>query len=86
MRTPLGNILFFLEGLLAFMLKLDLKKHKKKTPLRQINLAISQVKLVQSFVSDLLDLRQLQDGRFSLDFALFDPSEIFQMVVEIFKT
>ena len=86
MRTPLGNILFFLEGLLGFMLNLNLKKHKKKTPLRQINLAISQVKLVQSFVSDLLDLRQLQDGRFSLDFALFDPSEIFQMVGEIFKT
>ena len=69
---------------MAFMLKRNLKKPKIKSPLRQINLAISQVKLVQSFVSDLLDLRQLQDGRFSLECALFDPSEILQIVVEIF--
>ena len=84
MRTPLGNILFFLEGILDFVFKITLKRPKKKTPLHQIKLAIAQVKLIQSFVSDLLDLRQLQDGRFSLDIALFDPSEILQMVVEMF--
>ena len=75
MRTPLGTILFFLERLLTFMLELRMNKKKKEDLLRYIHLAISQVKLLQSFVNDLLDLRQIMAGGFSLDLALFDPSE-----------
>ena len=45
---------------------------------------MSQLTLLQSFVEDLLDLRQLKDGVFTLTNALFDPNETFQVLIETF--
>ena len=33
----------------------------------------------------MLDLHQIKDGAFSLNDAVFDPNEILDMVIEIFK-
>ena len=38
-----------------------------------------------SFVDDLLDLRQLHDGVFSLVSQIFDPNETFTDLINIFK-
>ena len=45
----------------------------------------AQLMLVQTFVDDMLDLHQIKDGAFSLRDAVFDPNEILDMVVDIFK-
>ena len=41
--------------------------------------------LMQSFVRDMLDIRQLKDGVFHLQKKLFDPNEIFDQVCSIFS-
>ena len=38
---------------------------------------MSQLTFLQSFVEDLLDLRQLKDGVFSLTREIFDVNETF---------
>ena len=45
---------------------------------------IAQITLVQTFVSDLLDLSSLKVGGFSLNYQVFDPNEVMQMLCEIF--
>ena len=42
--------------------------------------------LMQTFVSDMLDMQQLKSGIFTLTEALFDPSEIIELVCSIFET
>ena len=38
-----------------------------------------------AFVNDLLDLRQLKDGVFSLNYSEFDPCETFTLVCNTFS-
>ena len=46
---------------------------------------MSQLTLLQSFVEDLLDLRQLKDGGvLSLTSEIFDPNEILEEIVDTF--
>ena len=40
--------------------------------------------LMQTFVDDLLDIKQLKDGVFSLLTRVFDPTEAIQLVLQIF--
>jgi len=40
---------------------------------------------MQSYVDDLLDLRQLQSGVLKLVEKVFDPTETFQLVCDIFS-
>ena len=48
-------------------------------------LVMCQLKLLQSFVENLLDLRQLKDRVFSLDEYVFDPNETFKLILDIFS-
>ena len=48
-------------------------------------MVMSQLTLLSNFVQDLLDLRQLQSGVFSLKEQVFDPNKIVELVVDIFK-
>ena len=59
MRTPLASILFFLTFILKFVQNLELPESdtQKQRALKYLNLVQSQVQLMQSYVSDLLDLR-----------------------------
>jgi len=50
-----------------------------------MHLAMSQLEFMQSFVEDLLDFRQLKVGNFLLTNAIFDPNEVMQAVIQIFK-
>ena len=44
----------------------------------------SQLNLMQCFVDDLLDLRQLKDDVFSLNTEPFNVNEMLEQVCEIF--
>ena len=41
--------------------------------------------LMQTFVDDLLDLKQIKDGVFSLVTEVFDPNDVLEMVCDIFS-
>ena len=41
--------------------------------------------LMQTFVDDLLDLRQIKDGVFSIVSQVFDPNEVLEMIIDIFS-
>ena len=45
---------------------------------------MSQLTFLQSFVEDLLDLRQLKYGAFTLTREIFDANETFSMILETF--
>ena len=45
---------------------------------------MNQLNLLQSFVEDLLDLRQLKDGVFALSPKPFDPNEVIKLICQIF--
>ena len=40
---------------------------------------------MQSFVDDLLDIRQIKDGVFSLEYSTFDLNEVLEEICEIFR-
>ena len=87
MRTPLASILFFLTFILKFVQKLELAEPntQKQQALKYLNLVQSQVQLMQSYVSDLLDLRQFKDGVFTLASETFNPAEVFTLICNIFN-
>ena len=46
---------------------------------------LSQLYFLQSFVEDLLDLRQIKDGVFTLNQEPFDPNETFELICSTFE-
>ena len=46
---------------------------------------LSQLNFLQSFVEDLVNLKMLQEGVFTLNNAPFDPNNVFDMVCQIFQ-
>jgi K+-sensing histidine kinase KdpD len=52
---------------------------------KYLKLILNQTMLMQTFVDDLLDLKQLKEGVFSLSCKVFDPNEVFQSVCSIFS-
>ena len=53
--------------------------------LRYCNMMMSQSRFMQTFVEDLLDLKMMRDGVFSLQKEPFMPSEVFQLVKNVFE-
>ena len=81
MRTPIGSSLFFLAQILSLLTSVSVDPKVK----RYIQLVISQLTFVQSFVEDLLDLRTMRDGVFTLVKEPFNPSEVIELVFSVFK-
>ena len=48
------------------------------------NLILRQMTLMQTFVDDLLDIRQIKEGAFKLVNEMFDPNETLSLVYDIF--
>ena len=85
MRTPLASVIFFVKLVIsAFQMK-QLTEQQKAESLKYCKLMLSQIYLLQSFVEDLLDLRQMRDGAFSLSSAPFDPNETFELICSSFE-
>ena len=45
---------------------------------------MSQLEFMTSFVDDLLDLRQIREGVFSLTKEVFDPMETLNLICQTF--
>ena len=45
---------------------------------------MSQLNFMQTFVDDLLDLRAMRDGIFSLTKEVFDAQKTFELVLDVF--
>ena len=81
MRTPLASILYFIKLIMQYYpggVQLD------ENAFKYFKLIIAQVTLMQTFVDDLLDLRQLKDGVFSLTLIVFNASLVIEQVCSIF--
>ena len=50
-----------------------------------LKLAMSQLLLMQTFVDDLLDLRQMKEGVFRLVNSVFDPTDVIEQVCAVFR-
>ena len=85
MRTPIASVMFFIKYIIDFVMELPEKSVKRDRSLRYLLLIDSQLQLMQNFVSDLLDLKQLKDGVFNLIQEKFDPNEIMNLVCSIFS-
>ena len=78
MRTPLATTIFFLAQV---MLMLDDASPEVKN---YLSMMLSQLTFVQSFVEDLLDMRQLKNGVFELSSERFSPMAVFELLLNIF--
>ena len=65
MRTPLGSVLFFLHMIISLLMDryrdtafFDIEKY--------LSMIEGQLTLMQTFVSDLIDIKTLQEGVFTL--------------------
>ena len=82
MRTPLASILYFIK-LLMQMFPGGLAAYPKHQ--KYFKLVVAQIQLIQTFVDDLLDIRQLKDGVFLLESSVFNLNEVLEELSEIFK-
>jgi signal transduction histidine kinase len=81
MRTPIGTVIFFLTQVIQ---ALETIQESSPMIIRYLQLSLSQLEFMLSFVEDLLDFRQLKDGIFNLNKAVFDPNELLSTVRSIF--
>ena len=79
MRTPLATAIFFLSQLIMIL------QNPSSQVSRYMSLMMSQLTLVQSFVEDLLDMRQFKDGVLTLVKDSFNPNEVLDLVQSIFE-
>ena len=94
MRTPIQNCLFFIQQLELFFTLL-IRQYRQKdyvysekdlsSQQKYVRLVKTQLLLTQTFVNDLLDLKQIKEGAFSLTSRPFDPNEAIKLVIEMFE-
>ena len=85
MRTPLSSIIFFVKQIILAFQVHTITEQEKTQSLKYCKLMLSQLYFLQSFVEDLLDLRQIKDGAFSLSSTPFDPNETFDLICSSFE-
>mgnify|MGYP000926486766 CR=1 FL=1 len=98
LRTPIASILFFIRQIQQFvktLIEMDIPGEDGASRLKfsrdvasaekYLNLATSQLLLMQTFINDLLDVKQLKEGVFNLVNEVFNPNETFQLAVSIFE-
>ena len=96
MKTPLGSILFFVKQLHTLLVieqgaenwyirQKEVPPEQRETVKRYFKCILMQLMYVQSFVDDLLDLRQIREGAFAHAEDVFNPTEILDSICEIFS-
>lgn len=73
-RTPLNGISTMLE-----LIKINKEKNNEKM-IEYLNTASFSVTLLKNYISDILDISQLKNGKFSLNFSLFDIRELIDEI------
>lgn len=76
-RTPLSSSLMVLESMLSYQLQDSCR--------RQILLLISQINLLLCLVNDMLDLKMIELGRFVSRNEVFNASQTFDFILNIFQ-
>ena len=66
MRTPILSIIFFLKLVIDALSSTPFNVFKIPRSLNYCELIMSQLEFINSFVNDLIDLRMLETGTFSL--------------------
>jgi len=84
MRTPVLSIIFFLNWIID---ALKAPKNVKVIPqiLKYCDLMMSQLEFLQFFIEDLISLRMLQTGNFSLTYEPFDVVSVLKQICSIFR-
>ena len=75
-RTPLASSIMFLESLL--------KEQMSEAANRVIRIIITQINLLLCLVNDILDLKLIEEKKFTPKLALFDPRETLDFIVDLF--
>ena len=78
-------MLFILGLLLNILQAVPLDPNEISDAIKYCTIIITQTELLQTFVEDLLDLRQLRDGVFKLVNAPFDVVKVIKDVCNIFS-
>ena len=73
-------MLFMLKLLLTILQALPIDTNEIANAINYCTIIITQTELLQTFVEDLLDLRQLRDGVFKLAKAPFDVVKVINDV------
>ena len=84
MRTPLNTIIFFLQRILQMISQRPFDTDCLPRITTYSELMMSQLKLMETFIEDLLDLRLMRDGIMTLNSEMFDPKETLDMIQNIF--
>ena len=85
MRTPLNSAIFFLRQVIAmFAAYENLPADFTKEALKLCSFMMSQLTLTTTFVDDLLDMKQIHEGVFTLQTAPFNPNEVLELIQAIF--
>ncbi|MEO6458112.1 MAG: CheR family methyltransferase, partial [Chloroflexia bacterium] len=84
LRTPLTTIQGYLQ-LLATWLK-ERPSEDSVRPLRNVNIALSQVQRLTRLINDLVDVSRLQAGKFNLHIEPVELNGLLSQSVEIGKT
>ena len=53
--------------------------------IESIELILAQIRLMSSFVGDMLDLRLLKEGTLSISQEMFNPTKAIDFVLQMFK-
>ena len=85
MRTPIDTVLFFIEQIMSTLSEEEFDPNTSIQLSQNLcRLIVSQLELLQSFVADLLDLRQLGIGVFSFTEQPFDVLNVIMNIYSIF--
>ena len=85
MRTPIDTVLFFIEQIMSTLSEEEFDPNTSIQLSQNLcRLIVSQLELLQSFVADLLDLRQLRIGVFSFTEQPFDVLNVIMNIYSIF--
>lgn len=85
MRTPLNSTIFFIKMIIALLKTYQHLPDNFVTELKNYcSLMTSQVTLSLTFVDDMLDLSQYNEGVFSQSVSIFNPNKVLKMIEAIF--
>ena len=84
MRTPIQSMIGMAEFILKWLLRSKPSKDKDRM-VKYIKLIIMQLKFVESFTEDMLNINMIHGGVFELAKTDFSPQEAFYFVSAIFE-
>ena len=85
MRTPILSIIFFIKLIKDALRSTPMDVRSIPQSLKYCELISNQLQFLQSFIEDLIDLRMLQTGKFSLTNEPFDVVSILKQICNIFR-